>query len=166
MANVLNITVGWWYVLVIHIWDVSGCSNHDKIPIFDVVWVSLSLSATFVHGNMASNVCVLNIHKNISLLCMRDHYEHYVWVVFWCTILVLQPNWGRSTLSFLYASNLVSLKWTGTKIAFWWFDMDDQGKIWSKRFFLCKLSYLSCYFWIIPWFLQKHYDVWLLWLDR
>ena len=98
MANDSCIVVVFWpYAYIEGIWVLKPWSN-------SFFWCcgSLFLNGTFGHGNMTCwpkcNVCVLEAGKN--KVSIRDHdpwfisygYEMDDWVVFWCTMLVLEPK--------------------------------------------------------------------------
>ena len=84
----------------IHIWKVSGCSMHGPIPFLMLWWQPISewYIWAWKYYMLAEMQCLCSGGKN--KVSMRDHDPWFIpygdvmddWVVFWCTMLVLEPE--------------------------------------------------------------------------
>ena len=116
----------------IHIWKVSGCSNCGPLPFFDVVaaYFWMVLLGMEIHDILAKMQCLCSGGKN--KVNMRDHdpwfipyvYEMDDWVVFWCTMLVLDNipitklHWRICEIKMI-PIRITLVKW-------WWTTMDGR----------------------------------------
>ena len=79
-----------------HIWKVSGCSNHGPTTFWFCGSLMILLGMEIWH--LAKMQCLCSGDKN--KVSMRDHDPWFIpygyglddWVVFWCTMLVLEPK--------------------------------------------------------------------------
>jgi hypothetical protein len=99
----------------IHMWKVSGCSNHGPIP-FLMLWQPISelYFWAWKYDMLAKMQCLCSGGNN--RVSMRDHDPWFIpygygmddWVVFWCTMLVLEP---KESYSSDYSNSKTKLHW-------------------------------------------------------